>query len=519
MGTDVTAAAEVGEVDEEPRAATRNELIALAAIVVVASAIRIVQGTTQSLFGDEFWTYVGATHGDLSGVLDWVRSDEEITPPLVTILSWASVKLGDPTVLVRLPSMLAGIALIPVLFELGRRTLGPRVGLIAALLATLNPYLIWYSVEARAYSLALLLVALSTLSLLIALERRDVWAWVAYGAFSCAAMYTHYTAAFVLLAQFVWVPLVDRSALKPALIANAVAALAFLPWVPALLDDFDSPTQKSLEFLAPFTLDNVVSFTAAWAFGLPSSFGDFWGTAGALMLALGFAVALVALVQRHRRAGRLPVLESPRGRYVLLFVMLALAAPIGAAVTSIVGNSMFLPRNLVTSAAGLSLVMAIVLASGARPLRWVALVLVAGTLAVGTVMTFETRWQRPQFAEMAAFIDDNAGPDDVVVSLPGLRTGGPPPPSYPPAQALTAYSDEPHAWFLSIQPDDLPAILEAAEGHRLILAGDVYSVGLARTSLGLDGIEPSAQVDYDSVVPTTIEVYERPMPDGSGKAG
>ncbi len=133
---------------------SRNELIALAVIVAAAAAIRIVQGSTQSLFGDEFWTYVGATRHDLSGVLDWVRSDQEITPPLVTILSWASVKLGDPTVMVRLPSMLAGIALIPVLFELGRRTFGPRVGLIAALLATLNPYLIWYSVEARAYSLA-----------------------------------------------------------------------------------------------------------------------------------------------------------------------------------------------------------------------------------------------------------------------------------------------------------------------------------------------------------------------------
>ena len=498
---------------------SRNELIALAVIVAAAAAIRIVQGSTQSLFGDEFWTYVGATRHDLSGVLDWVRSDQEITPPLVTILSWASVKLGDPTVMVRLPSMLAGIALIPVLFELGRRTFGPRVGLIAALLATLNPYLIWYSVEARAYSLALLLVALSTLSLLIAMERRGVWWWAAYAVFSCAAMYTHYTAAFALLAQFVWVALVDRSALKAALIANAVAALAFLPWVPALLDDFDSPTQKSLEFLAPFTFDNVVSFTAAWAFGLPSGFRAFWGTAGELMLALGFAVALVALAQRSRQAGRLPVLMSPRGRYLLLFVMLAMAAPVGAAVTSIVGNSMFLPRNLVTSAAGLSMVMAIVLASGARPLRWVALALVAGTLAAGTVMTFEARWQRPQFEEMAAFIDGSAGSHDVVVSLPGLRTGGPPPPGFPPAQALTVYSEEPHAWFLSIQPDDLPAILEAAQGHRLILAGDVYSVGLARTALGLEGTEPSTRVDYDSVVPTIIEVYERPMPDGSGMAG
>ncbi len=171
---------------EGARSATRNELICLAVIVLAAAVIRIPQGVSQSLFGDELWAYVSATQSDLSGALDGVRGGEELTPPLFTLLSWTSARLGDPTVLIRLPSVLAGIALIPTIFELGRRAFDSRVGLVAALIATLNPFLIWYSVEARAYSLVALLVALSTLRLLIALEHRELRWWAAYAFFTCA---------------------------------------------------------------------------------------------------------------------------------------------------------------------------------------------------------------------------------------------------------------------------------------------------------------------------------------------
>jgi hypothetical protein len=56
--------------------------------------------------------------------------------------------------------------------------------------------LIFYSAEARGYALAVVLVILSTLALLAALADRRVRWWVADAALPCAAMCTHYTAAF-----------------------------------------------------------------------------------------------------------------------------------------------------------------------------------------------------------------------------------------------------------------------------------------------------------------------------------
>ncbi len=500
---------------EGARSATRNELICLAVIVLAAAVIRIPQGVSQSLFGDELWAYVSATQSDLSGALDGVRGGEELTPPLFTLLSWTSARLGDPTVLIRLPSMLAGIALIPTIFELGRRAFDSRVGLVAALIATLNPFLIWYSVEARAYSLVALLVALSTLSLLIALEHRELRWWAAYAFFTCAAMYTHYTALFVLVAQLLWVALAERSALKAALASNALAVLVFLPWVPGLREDLDSPFRQSIGFLAPFDFDNVVRFTASWAFGPsvgfhPASLRSFWGTAGILLLAAGFVVAGLALAERYRQTRRLPLLESPRGRYLLLFAMLAVATPVGVAIASAVGDDIFLPRNLIASSPGLTVVMAAVLVGGASPLRWVAVTTVVATFSLGAARSFEARWERPQFEAMAAYLDRNAEPGAVVVSLPGLGVGGEPGGSIPPSRSITIYSGEPHEWAHTVNAGSIPQIRRASRGTSLFLAGDTNSVGLARGALGLDGVEPVAQVDYDGVVPTTILKFDDP---------
>lgn len=76
---------------------------------MAGAALRVSQ-LGQSLFGDELWTWVGATSPSFGGMLDWVEGDQEITPPLFTALSWVSVRLGDGRLLVDLPSLVAGIA-------------------------------------------------------------------------------------------------------------------------------------------------------------------------------------------------------------------------------------------------------------------------------------------------------------------------------------------------------------------------------------------------------------------------
>ena len=139
----------------------------------------------QSIFGDELFTFEVATRDGLGDVLEGVRSPLEITPPLFFAFAWASAKLGDPTFMLRFPSLVAGVALIPLVYALGTRTVGERAALAGAALAALSPLAVFFSAEARAYMLTAVLVYASTLALLNALEGRGRGWWAVFG--GCAA--------------------------------------------------------------------------------------------------------------------------------------------------------------------------------------------------------------------------------------------------------------------------------------------------------------------------------------------
>ena len=80
--------------------------------------------------------------------------------------TWIAVA-GDSHAALRLPSALAGIAavwaIMRALFE--TRRAGPFACALIGVLAAVNPFLVYYSQEARAYSLLVLLVALNTVFL------------------------------------------------------------------------------------------------------------------------------------------------------------------------------------------------------------------------------------------------------------------------------------------------------------------------------------------------------------------
>ena len=85
-------------------------------------------------------------------------SHTENTPPLWYLLAWVDARLlGDGALALRLPSALAGIAHVPVVWAIGTRARRPPRGADrGAALVAVNPLFVWYSQEARAYGLFVL---------------------------------------------------------------------------------------------------------------------------------------------------------------------------------------------------------------------------------------------------------------------------------------------------------------------------------------------------------------------------
>jgi hypothetical protein len=375
----------------------------------------------QSLFADELSTY-WIVHGhSLGDVLSSVRSTDEITPPLFFVFAWFSLKIGSGPEWLRLPSLLAGTLTIPLVYLVGRRTVGQFGGVVAAALTALSPFMIYYSTEARSYALMIAFVTASTLALLIAVEDGRVRWWALYAVCSAAAMLSHYTAVFPLAAQFLWALWAHRGALRGLLLANLGALALFAPWIPGFVADNNSPTTTILSALTPFSAGAVKTATETWAYGYQNLRADYLpGNLARLLIAASVAIALAALtwhlIERHRTAPerlRAALRKVPRGP--VLVVMLALATPLGEIVFSAVGTNIYSARNLNASWPGLALTAGGLVASAGPLLGPVCAGLLLTGFSIGAVKALGSGAQRPDYQGIAARIERQAKPGDVVI--------------------------------------------------------------------------------------------------------
>jgi 4-amino-4-deoxy-L-arabinose transferase-like glycosyltransferase len=207
----------------------------LAALILLAAALRLATLTEQSFWYDESFTPVHVLHPSLSSTLSAVVHHEN-TPPLWYLLAWVDVRLfGDGALALRLPSALAGIATVPLVWAVGKQLSGGRAALIAAAIVAVNPLFVWYSQEARAYGLFVFFAALAMLCFVRLLDapsgRRAAW----FALSGALALLTHYFAVFLLI-PMVLLLLRERAARRaalPAAAALAVVGLALLPLISA----------------------------------------------------------------------------------------------------------------------------------------------------------------------------------------------------------------------------------------------------------------------------------------------
>jgi hypothetical protein len=477
-------------------------LAAVAALTLLGLGLRVA-GMGESLLGDELFTHEIVRGNSLGEVVDLVQTDLEITPPLYFLLAWAAAQLGDAAWLLRLPALIAGTALIPLVYIVGRRIVSHPAALFASALAALSPFMTFYSTEARAYALMTLLVLASSWALLQALEDRGRGWWAAYAVASAAAMYSHYTAALVLAPQAAWALWTHREHWRGLLAANAAAALAFLPWLPSLSDDTGAVAQRVIGAFEPFGFDALQRSLTRATVGAPfMSVHDLPGRIALVLLAVAALVAVGGLLAR--RAGPWRAWAHPG-----LLLAMALGAPVGAAVYSALGDDIYIARNMAVSLPGIWLLAGALVTGLPRRVAVAAGGLVLLVFAIGAVKTLDDDSQRPAYRDIAAFIDADARPGDAVLELSLVGADG------PPGRALEIWFERPHPSFRVRVDDGEQRAIRAARGGRLYFV--VPRVDLIETAVSLgkpavQGLDPSfrlaGQRHYPGLVPMTVYVYE-----------
>jgi uncharacterized membrane protein YuzA (DUF378 family) len=219
----------------------------IAAIIVLAAALRIYHIRSQSLWLDELSDGTAAK-------VPWpdffphVRTDAAAAPLDYMAVRAITAVLGHGTAATRTWALLMGIAAVPLIYIVGRRIFESQaVGLAAALLLSLSAFHIFYSQEARFYALAVVVELLNLLAFVRALSKPRPINWLAYGATCALALYSHYFVAFLFPLEGLFVAgLALRSVLgrtdgrgateglkmvAGCAAAQALAVLLFTPWI------------------------------------------------------------------------------------------------------------------------------------------------------------------------------------------------------------------------------------------------------------------------------------------------
>jgi uncharacterized membrane protein len=174
-----------GERDTRPNTA----LLLLGGLILVGLALRLA--VPRGIWLDEAIS-IHQAHLSLHGLFrNLYYSDRQ--PPLYHLMLWATIRaFGDSESAVRLPSLIAGTLVIPVLYELGRELYDRRTGLMAAAFAAVSPLLIWYSQEVRMYELVSLFGLLALLTQLRVIRNPTMLNWAAYILATAALLWSDY---------------------------------------------------------------------------------------------------------------------------------------------------------------------------------------------------------------------------------------------------------------------------------------------------------------------------------------
>jgi mannosyltransferase len=291
------------------------------ALMVVAAVLRFALIAHQGFWFDEANTsqLVSFSPGPMLTLIKHYES----TPPLYYCVAWVWARVfGFGEAGLRSFSALAGVLAVPVAYGAAAKLISRRAGVIAAALTTFSPLLIWYSQEARAYELVVLLTGLSLLTFAFAQERPSTGALAAWTIASALALASEYYAALVVVPEALWLLYLHRrdGGLRRVTVALGVLLLCAIPllWLA-----ISQNSTGHASWIAPIPLGPRLRQI------IPQFAAGFQSPARAVLMRLAEAAALCGVLalllrsDRLERRGGLIALSIALGGFVLGLLLIA----------------------------------------------------------------------------------------------------------------------------------------------------------------------------------------------------
>jgi uncharacterized membrane protein len=341
-------------------------------------------------------------------------------PPLHHLALWLTIRaFGHGEFAVRLPSLIAGTVVIPVLYELGRELYDRRTGLVAAAFAAASPLLIWYSQEVRMYEFVALFGLLALLTQLRAIRNGTMLNWAAYILATAALLWSHYFGLLLIaMQQLIFIGVLvhrrrNNQPLKPLALGFAYsAAVLVMQLVPLIVFAHHQYQSTSGAAGSPSGTYDLLSFYSVLA-NMAWSLWGYQPDTTTVLLAAMWPLFLL---------GSLALLGRGGSRQTMILAVAAIALVALLIVVSTFDRSLFEVRNFLLLVPLVLLLIARLITGWIRKPR--ARLLVAGvvvaTLLVG-LADQQFNKANPRLFDFRGAIQDikaDAGPNSLVLLAP-----------------------------------------------------------------------------------------------------
>jgi len=352
------------------------------------------------------------------------------TPPLYLLLLHYWMQLfGDSEFSVRLPSVFFGVFSVAMLYKVGTLLINKRTGLMSAFIMAISAYQIYYSQEARAYTMTILLALISFYFFLKLFEGKDYWTLAGYVISSTTLMYAHYYGLFLVLVQALFVLGFYALRRHPnnattttfgtwGLAAGAIVVL-YIPGFFYLAYTLIHPNRPVYGQTPPGLSDvseSLLQYAGAPYVGAPAS-------PSLLLLAILTLFALIAVCVLLKRGGERMALSL-----LLLWLIVPVALPF---LLSQISNLPYagrysiaaLPALYLLVAVGMQRVGSVAMRASTRstPVALAGLAITAGLFFVMGILylnilyDYFTSVKKEQWRDLASYVKTYAEPGDAVV--------------------------------------------------------------------------------------------------------
>jgi 4-amino-4-deoxy-L-arabinose transferase-like glycosyltransferase len=333
-------------------------------------------------------------------------------PLYFLILRGAILLFGYSEFALRFFSLACGVISVALIITLGTRLFNRAVGMIAGALLTFSAYQVWYSQEAKMYTLITLLALASIYFLRRAAEEGRFRFWAGVVVCTSIAMGSHILAALLIPVQVImfllWWPHSRRHLLAGLIALGCVT----LPYFPVGWDRVQLIFQAAETGFARYTLGEMLGVLGrVYAGGILNSSGEQWWL---IVLGVAAALAIFGLLS-------IDTPLRPASRPDRLLTRLSVAAwallPVTAIALISINRPLFTDRYVIWSQPAFYLAVALgvyALWEWFKPLAVIALVPLIMLNSNG-IVTQATTLFKSDFRAAAHAIAQQIQPGDLVV--------------------------------------------------------------------------------------------------------